>query len=251
VITIVLSLIFGLTVGATLRLTGAVHSVGGAITPGVIAAIVAAVFLLRRVGKMLNPLVDEAQRHIQGGRRELGLKALQKGLTLARWHPLIEGQLRTQIGVLHYAAGKLDEAIDELQKGSARPWEGRAFLGAALFRQKKDDKLMEKAFEKAVKLQPKDAIPWTLYAFCLNGRSQKDAAIAVLERAKKEIPNDQRIDANIELLKEGKKLKVAPYGDRWAAFSVDGSVAGVSHVPKAMRGFAQRPGFRQKPQKKR
>jgi len=43
-------------------------------------------------------------------------------------------------------------------------------------------------------------------------------------------------------------MKVAPYGDRWPRFGLDGSKPG---VPKQMRGFAQRPGFRQRPQRKR
>jgi len=251
VFSIFLSLLMGLVVGGTFRLTGLVHSVAGAITPGVIATLITAVFLLRRVGNLINPLVEEAQRHLQGGRRELALKALRSGMRLAPWHPLIAPQLRTQIGVLLYAGGDLDGAIPELARGSKRPWEGRAFLGCAYFRKKMDDSLMVKAFETATKVAPKEGIAWTLYAYCLAARGKKDAAVAVLKRGLAANPGDGRIEANIELTETGKKLKVAPYGNTWAAFGLDGSQPVPANVPKAMRGFAQRPGFRQKPQRKR
>jgi hypothetical protein len=73
----------------------------------------------------------------------------------------------------------------------------------------------------------------------------------VLERALKANPGDHRIESNVELAKEGKKLKVAPYGESWARFALDseGPVLPRS-VPKGARGFAVRPGFRQKPKRR-
>ena len=71
-------------------------------------------------------------------------------------------------------------------------------------------------------------------------------------RGLEKLPGNQRLQGQIEAINEGKKLKVAPYGDRWARFGLDGSVAtGGVKIPKAMRGFAQKPGFRQRPVKKR
>jgi hypothetical protein len=42
-------------------------------------------------------------------------------------------------------------------------------------------------------------------------------------------------------VQQGKKMKVAPYGERWAGFGLDGSTP---NVPKGMKGYTQRPGFR-------
>jgi hypothetical protein len=72
-------------------------------------------------------------------------------------------------------------------------------------------------------------------------RGKKDEAAEILKRALKENPGDQRLQNNLELVQQGKKLKVAPYGERWASFGLDGSTPG---VPKGMKGFTQRPGFR-------
>lgn len=246
-LSIVVAILSGVVVAALFRVTGVVHSTAGAVTPGVIALIVAAIIILRRVGKMVNPVVEEAQRHLQGGRRELALKALQNGLRFRRWHPMLEPQLRMQIGLLLYDQGDLDGALEELKHASKRPWESPAFLGCTYFK-KREEAGMVKAFEKAVKVGQKEDLAWTVYAWCLAARGKKAEATAVLKRALEKLPANERLRNNLELVEEGKKMKVAPYGDRWARFGLDGSKPG---VPKAMRGFAQRPGFRNKPQRKR
>jgi Flp pilus assembly protein TadD len=246
VLSLLLAVLSGFVVGGLFRFTHLVHTTAGAITPGVIAALVAAVLLLRRAGKLVNPIVEEAQRHLQAGRRELGLKSFRSALPLQKWHPTLGGQLHTSIGMLLYAQGDLDEALVELQQASSRPWESPAFLGCAHFK-KRNEEPMKKAFETAVKVGKSDGLAWTVYAWCLVARGKKDEAAAVLERGIKALPADQRLKTNLELVQGGKKMKVAPYGDRWASFQLDGSVPG---VPKAARGFAQRPGFRQKPQRR-
>lgn len=246
-LSIAVAILSGLVVSVGFRLAGVTHSVAGAITPGVIVTIIAVVLLMRRVGNMINPVVEEAQRHMQGGRRELALKSLREGLRFKGWHPLLEPQLRTQIGLLLYDQGDIDASVEELKRASSRPWESRAFLGCAYFK-KRDEAGMVKAFEKAVKVGEKDDLSWTVYAWCLLSREKKAEAAAVLKRAIAKIPGSERLKTNLELVEEGKKMKVAPYGDRWARFGLDGSKPG---VPKAMRGFAQRPGFRQRPQRKR
>jgi tetratricopeptide (TPR) repeat protein len=247
VLSIVVAIMSGVVVGGLFRLTGVTHSIAGAVTPGIIASIVAAVIIMRRIGKAINPVVEEAQRHLQGGRRELALKSLRDGLRFRHWHPFLAPQLRTQIGLLLYDQGDLDGALAELKQASSRPWESPAFLGCAYFK-KKDEEHMKTAFEKAVKVGQKDDLSWTVYAWCLASREKKAEAVAVLKRAVEKIPGSERLKNNLELVEGGKKMKVAVYGDRWARFGLDGSKPG---VPKQMRGFAQRPGFRQKPQRKR
>lgn len=242
-LSIVVAIMSGVVVGGLFRLTGITHSVAGAVTPGIIASVVAAVIIMRRIGKAINPVVEEAQRHLQGGRRELALKSLRDGLRFRYWHPLLAPQLRTQIGLLLYTQNDLDGALTELKRGASRPWESPAFLGCTYFK-KRDDEKMTKAFNKAVRIGDKDGLSWTVYAWCLAARGKKTEAVAVLKKAIVKLPSDERLKGNLELVEAGKKMKVAPYGERWARFALDGSTPG---VPKAMRGFAQRPGFRQRP----
>jgi tetratricopeptide (TPR) repeat protein len=224
------------------------HSTWSLIFPFLVVFVACVAFLLRRVGKRIEPLVKEAERHLMGGRREMALKSLESGLPWQRWHPLIGPQLRAQIGALHYDSGKLDEAERELEHASRWPWTGKALLGCTYFKRRAPDEKMVKAFESAVRSGDKEPIAWTLYAYCLVARGKRDEAVKVLERALKKNSGDGRLQANLELAKEGKKLKTAPYGDKWSRFGLDGGEGPV--LPRAARGFAVRPGFRQKARRK-
>jgi tetratricopeptide (TPR) repeat protein len=244
-LTIAIALAAGLAVAGGLKLVF-VHSSFGLILPFLATFVGVAIVLIRRVGKRLEPVMKETERHLMAGRRELALKSLNEGMALKKWHPMIEAQLRGQIGALQYTAGKLDEAEVELVRASRWPWTSRALLGCIYFKRREEAK-MKKAFDVMVKVGDKDGLAWTLYAFCLIARGERDQAVAILEKGLKKNPNDQRLSANLELAKEGKKLKTAPYGDKWAQFGLDGEGP---VVPKAARGFAVRPGFRQRARRK-
>lgn len=251
-LTILVALAAGLVSGAALRASGLIHSSAAAILPGVLVTIVALILLFRRIAGRITPLVEEAQRHLQGNRRDMALSTLRSGLRWSRWHPLLAPQLHTQIGALLYAQGEYDEALVELRQAAKRPWESRAFLGCACFK-KRDEAGMVKAFEDMVQVADKEDLAWTLYAWCMNAVGKKDEAQQVLRRGLEKLPGNARLQNHLEAVQEGKKLKAAQYyGDRWANFQLDGSQAtGGLKIPKAMRGFAQRPGFRQRPLRKK
>jgi tetratricopeptide (TPR) repeat protein len=243
-----LALLAAILTSVLLQAIHLVRSTSGTILPAVAVLITVLILLLRRTSQRVEPLVKEAEKHVIGGRVELGIKTLEGGLRWGRWHPLVPGQLRSMIGTLYFDTGKLDLAEENLKKAVRWPWNTKALLGVVLFR-KRDEPGMIKAFETAVSVGKKEGLAWTLYAHCLLARERKDDAVKVLERALKAIPGDGRLEANLELAKEGKKLKTAPYGDKWSRFRLDGD-GGAPVLPKAARGFAVRPGFRQKPQRK-
>jgi tetratricopeptide (TPR) repeat protein len=224
------------------------HSTWSLLFPFLVVFVGGAAFLLRRVGRRIEPLVKDAERHLVGGRREMALKSLESGLPWQRWHPLIGGQLKAQIGALHYDAGKFEEAEEALKHASRWPWTGKALLACTYFKRRAPDEKMVRAFESAVRSGDKEPLSWTVYAYCLLARGKREEAQKVLERALKKNPNDERLKANLELAREGKKLKTAPYGDKWSRFGLDGDGP---VLPRAARGFAVRPGFRQKARSKK
>jgi len=80
--TILISVAVGVVVGGALRVSDLIHSTTAALLPAVLATLVAAIFLFRRVAGRISPIVEGAQKHLQGGRREMALAALRDGL---RW----------------------------------------------------------------------------------------------------------------------------------------------------------------------
>lgn len=242
----------GAGVAVTLLVRIFVHSLWGAIPMGLIAFVAVGIYLFRRTGAQIEPILAQVQKHLQGNRRDMAIKALRDAMSLGKWNPFLPGQLREQIGIIEYASGNLAEAEAELSRSSRFTWMSRAFLGCLYFK-KKDAEKMKKAFEEAVKVGEKEGVLYTLYAHCLLSQGKKDEAVAVLERGLQKIPGDHRLETNVELAKEGKKLKTAPYGDAWTRFGLEGPPTPQlpANVPKFMRGYATRPGFRQRPQRKR
>lgn len=253
--TIVIAALSGLVAGeASYLLLGALlkHAKAWeAVLIGLTVAIVGAVLLLRRAGAQLDPLMKTVEKHITGGRRELALKALRDGMVLGKWNPLLPAQLRVQIGIMEYVAGNLDVAEEELGKASRYPWLSRAYLGCVHFK-RRNEEAMKKAFEDAIKVGEKEGVAYTLYAHCLLAQNKKAEAVEVLERGLKKLPGDHRLENNLELAKEGKKLKTAPYGEDFGRFLLEGPpTMSNPNLPKGMRGFAVRPGFRQRPQRRK
>jgi len=252
--TILIALATGLVVGeGSYLILGAAFKhakVWEAVLLGTAAGLTGGILLLRRAGSQMEPLMKTVEKHIVGGRREMALAGLREGLALGRWNPLLPAQLRTQIGILEYVAGNLDEAEAELSRGSRYPWLSRAYLGCVYFKRRSEAK-MKAAFETAIKVGEKEGVAYTLYAHCLLAQSKKAEAIAVIERGLKKLPGDHRLQANLELAREGKKLKVAPYGEDFSRFLLDGPPMAINpDLPKGMRGHASRPGFRQRPRRK-
>ena len=246
-LTLLLAFVAATVVAGGLKLAF-VHSSWSLIFPFLTVFVGAAILAARQVALRIEPIIKSAEKQLLAGRREAALDALRDGMSLQKWHPLIGGQLRGQIGALQYDGGNLDEAEAELSRASRWPWTSRALLGCVYFK-KRDSKQMKKAFETAVTVGSKEPLAWTLYAYCLLAQGEREATVKVLQRALKKNVGDARLTANLELAIEGKKLKVAPYGDKWSRFNLDGGPGPV--VPKAARGFAVRPGFRQKAQRKR
>ena len=246
-LSILISLVAAVVSTALLKLAF-VRSRWELIFPFLVVLVGVMALLFRRTATMLEPLIKGAEKHLMAGRREQAMKALRDGLGLGRWNPLVPPQLRVQIGTLEYALGHLDEAEVELKRAWRWPWQSRAYLGCVYFK-KRDGAKMEKAFETAVAVGKKEGLAWATYAWCLVAQGKRAEAVKVLERGLKEIPNDHRLESNLELArKPSEKLKMAPYGDTWAAFALE--TAGPV-LPKAARGFAVRPGFRQRPMRRK
>lgn len=244
-LTPILAIVCGFLVAFGLRFANLL-STAGVVAPGVLTALVVLFLLLRRSSRRVEPLVKEAEKHIAGGRVELAIKTIEGGMSLGRWNPLVPAQLRALVGSLYFDLGKHELAEPALARALRWPWTTKALLGVIYFR-RRDEKRMKKAFEKAVSAGAKEPLAWTLYAYCMTARGSTEAAVKILERGLKKNPRDGRLQTNLELAREGKKLKTAPYGDKWSRFGLDGDGP---TVPKAARGFALRPGFRQRPRRR-
>jgi tetratricopeptide (TPR) repeat protein len=192
------------------------------------------VLLIRYVMKKITALMETAQRDIQAGRTEKAIKTLQSGYKYSNWQFYIKGQINSQIGMILYLKRDFTEAFEYLQKGFVRHWMAMGMLAICYMKRNKAGKMIE-TFDKAVTVSKKEPLLWNLYAYCLEKVGEKEKAISVLEKGLKKI-SDERLQANLEALKEGRKMKMKAYGDLWYHFHLESQGAMIKQQTKAIQG---------------
>ena len=60
--------------------------------------------------------------------------------------------------------------------------------------------------------------------------------MSVLEKGIKKTGGDERLQANLEALREGKKMKMNGYGDMWYQFHLEKQGAVIKQQTKAVQG---------------
>jgi len=198
-------------------------------------AVFAVVYLLlsRYFIKQISALMESAQRDIMAGRVEKAVKTLQGGFRYSRWH-FVRGALNAQVGMVLYLKRDFAEAFEYLQKGTVRHWVAMAMLAICYMKRNKSAKMTE-TFEKATTVTRKEPLLWNLYAFCLERVGERQKAIAVMEKGLKKIA-DERLKANLELLKAGEKMKMTAYGDMWYQFHLEKTGTLIKQQTKMVQG---------------
>jgi tetratricopeptide (TPR) repeat protein len=193
------------------------------------------VLLTRYIMKKVSALMEVAQRDIQAGRTEKAVATLKSGFKYGNWQFYVKPQLNAQIGTILYLKRDFSEAFDYLQKGFVRHWVAMGMLAICYMKRNKTDKMIE-TFEKAVAASKKEALIWNIYAFCLEKVGNREKAIAVMEKALKKVGGDERLQSNLDALREGKKMKMMAYGDLWYQFHLEKTGAIVKQQTKAVQG---------------
>lgn len=205
-------------------------------TPVSVLVFMGAYFLLTRYFmKKVGELMESAQRDIQAGRVDKAIKTLQEGYRYGKWQIYVKSNIDAQIGTMLYLKRDFSAAFDYLQKGFVRQWVAMGMLGICYMKRNKPGKMIE-TFDKATAASKKEPLLWNLYAFCLDHVGEKQKAIAVMEKGLKKTKDDAQLKANLELLKEGKKMRMLDYGDIWYQFHLEKQGTLVKQQTKLMQG---------------
>jgi tetratricopeptide (TPR) repeat protein len=193
----------------------------GAVVPGVIAAVGAYVVLVRRILKKLEALMEAMQREVQARRIDKAIQTLEAGFALSPWQFLVSAQIHSNIGILHYLKQEFDAALPHLEKSFSRNWIARGMLAAHRYRTK-DLAGARKTFENAVSSNRKEGVLWAAYAWVLEKEGAHGEALAVLGRAVKANPSDEKLKTCQQALQNGKKLKLGKiYEEQWFQFLLE------------------------------
>jgi tetratricopeptide (TPR) repeat protein len=176
--------------------------------------------LSRIIMKKVMDIVEAASKDLQAQRVEKGIRGLQGALKYGKWQVYVTGQINAQIGMIHYMKRDFAAAFPYLEKAFFKNWVAMGMLAVSHMKRSNKGKMVE-TFEKAVQGSPKEALLWNLYAWCLNDCGDTDKAKEVMERGLKKLPGDERLTANLEALREGKRMKMKNYGEMWLQFHLE------------------------------
>jgi tetratricopeptide (TPR) repeat protein len=217
---LLISVAIAVVVSTALAL-GTEFGLAAAIFPGVLALVVAYFVLARRTWKKLEALFEAMQREVQAQKLDKAVATLQGGFTLAPWQFLVAAQLHSNIGILLYLKQDLDGALPHLEKSFSRNWIARGMLGVARYR-KRDLDATRKVLDDAVKVNKKEGVLWSAYAWILEKEGRHEEAIALLSRAVAANSSDEKLKASLQALQNGKKLKLGKlYAEQWFQFMLE------------------------------
>lgn len=217
---LLISIAIGVAVSAALAL-GTELGLAAAIFPGVLALAVAYFVLARRTWKKLQALFDSMQKELQAQKLDKAVATLQSGFVLAPWQFLVASQLHSNIGMLLYVRQDLDGSLPHLEKSFSRHWIARGMLGVARYR-KHDLAGARKVLDDAVKVNKKEGVLWSAYAWILEKEGRHEEAITLLSRAVAANSSDEKLKSSLQALQNGKKLKLGKlYGEQWFQFLLE------------------------------
>jgi tetratricopeptide (TPR) repeat protein len=196
------------------------------------------VAISRIITKKLEAIMGQAMKDIQSQRFEKGVRDLQGALSYGKWQIYVTGQINSTIGMVYYVKRDFNNAFPYLEKGFFKNWITMGMLAITYMKRNKRDKMKE-VFDKAIIGSPKESLLWSLYAYCLNEGGDTAKAREVLEKGLKKIPGDEKLKQNLELLNEGKKLKMKAYGDVWLQFHLE-SLGTIQKQQMAAMGVKRR-----------
>lgn len=162
----------------------------------------------------LTAVFNSTEKDIKSGKADAAIEKMKIGYKYAKWQFLVKQQIDSQIGIILYANKRFDEALPYLKKSLKGNYMAMSMLAAYYYKQKDYDN-MKAVMEKSSKANKKDSFTQCLYAYFLSETGDVDGAIAVLTKAIKKIPSDERLQNASDALKNRKKIKMQAYGTLW------------------------------------
>lgn len=233
-LTLLLSLAAGALVGLGLHF-GTGLALAYVIVIGLAIATALYFIAYRALSKKIQVVMEVVQRDMMANRIEKAIKTLESTNKYAKWLFYHKAMINSQVGSIYYLKRDFSKAFDYLQNGFSRHWGAMGMLAICYMHKNKTGKMME-TFDKALVGTRKEPVLWELYAFCLEKVGEHEKAIKTLEKGLKKIKDHENMSANLAALKEGRKMKMQPYGDLWYQFHLEKQGALIKKQTKAMTG---------------
>ena len=191
-----------------------------ALLGGLIVFMASFLIISRIITRRLEAIMEPAMKDIQAQRFEKGIRDLKSALRYGKWQIYVESQINSAIGMVYFVKREFSTAFPYLEKGFFKNWVTMGMLGVTYMKRNKHDKMKE-TFDKALMASPKESLLYALYAYCLNDIGETVKACEILAKGVAKLPGDENLKQNLELLREGKKMKMKGYGEMWLQFHLE------------------------------
>ena len=194
------------------------------------------ILMLKRIMNRVNVAMDGVQKDLMANRPEVAIKKLEQvQKTYGPWQLFVKKQMNAQIGMVYYLRRDFGKAYEYLEEGFARHWVAMAML-AIIQMKRNQPKQMIATFDKALVVNRKEPMLWSLYAFCLEKIGDRNKAVSIMEKGLKKVGSDELMSANLAALKAGGKMKMQGYGDIWHQFQLEKQGDLIRKHTKAIQG---------------
>ncbi|MDR2869462.1 MAG: hypothetical protein LBV04_03335 [Deferribacteraceae bacterium] len=197
-----------------------VGSIVLSISVGVLVLVGCNILVSRRFYKMITALMETVEKDIRSERIDAALDKLKAVYKYQHWQLFLKKQLDAQVGSLLYARKRFDEALPYMQNAFVKNWMTMCMLASHYYRQKDYDNAL-KTMEKTTKSNKKEAFPYSLYAYMLVEQNQQAKAIETLTKGTEKIPLDERLQNELDAVRNNKKIKIQNYGALWMQMHLD------------------------------
>jgi len=196
----------------------------------------------RRIGRRLEPVLQQVQRQIGAGHVQPAIATLRGLLPTAKWIPLLPGQIHAQIGFLEHQVGSREAAVASLALAGRRSADAKVLLASIQYRDGKKAEALSQ-LEECVRFNRKHVFAHNVYAWLLNREGKRAEALQILGRLLAKESDAKSTDNRLRL-QNGQKMNMTQFGMVWYAL-------GFEHPPASMGTMRTAPkGFRQPPKRK-
>jgi hypothetical protein len=204
------------------------------IIPAVLASGIAYFLLMRRTGKQLAAISEEAMAIFQGkmatARTQAeqkkvfaeGQTVLERGFALGRWQFLVSTQIHTQLGTLSYMQRDFKTARIHLEKGDSwlsrfTAWQPMSMLALLEYRDGEEAAAVKRL--QGLKMAGgKDPLYWALTTVVANRAKQTKDALKAISDGLERLPDSGPLQKIADQLRNKRHLTPEIFGQGWLQF---------------------------------
>ncbi|MFK7740440.1 MAG: tetratricopeptide repeat protein [Planctomycetota bacterium] len=198
------------------------------------------ILIARSIGKKIQPAMHQVQRQMEQGHAKLALQTLEDMLPMGKWVPMLEGQVRAQMGQLAFHTGDKQRGIELLEKSSLRNGDARLLLASIRHKSGEVDRALS-ILDLAAKVNRKHPLLYNTYAWMLQKAGRSEEAQVLLAAFVKKNDKHGPSKDNLLRLQNNQRLNMQAFDMHWYSLGLEQPPEAMGQMRRAPKGFREPP----------